>query len=138
MTQPSVSVVIPSHMRPILVHRAAVSALAQTLQDLEVIVVLDGADPLDDEGFAQVQDPRLRVISLPQPVGGSEARNIGVRAARADWIAFLDDDDEWMPSKLAKQMSVVRACTHQYPIVATALIARSPLADFRWPRRAPR
>jgi glycosyltransferase involved in cell wall biosynthesis len=60
-----------------------------------------------------------------------------VKAARADWVALLDDDDEWMPNKLARQMRVASASTYQYPIVATAVIARSPLADFRWPRKLP-
>lgn len=137
MTQPTVSVIIPSHRRPQLVRRAALSALAQTLADVEVIVVLDGGAPADSEGLAQIRDPRLRVISVPETVGGSEARNIGVRAARSDWIALLDDDDEWMPDKLTRQLRVAAASTYQSPIVATALIARSPLADFRWPRKRP-
>jgi glycosyltransferase involved in cell wall biosynthesis len=137
MKQSSVSVVIPSHERPALLRRAVASVLAQTLSDLDVIVVLDGADPESEACLALVRDPRLQVISVADPVGGSEARNIGVRAARAEWVALLDDDDEWMPDKLAKQMAVARSSVHPYPIVATALIARSPLADFRWPRKTP-
>jgi len=137
VTKPAISVVIPSHQRPAVLPRSVASALAQTFSNLEVIVVLDGRDPASEVALAQIQDPRLRVISVAEAVGGSEARNIGVRAARADWVAFLDDDDEWMPEKLAKQMVVARSSTYQYPLVATALIARSPFADFRWPRKLP-
>jgi glycosyltransferase involved in cell wall biosynthesis len=137
MTQPIVSVVIPSHKRPAVVQRAVASVLAQTLPDFEVIVVLDGADPESELALAQIRDSRLRVIVVPEAVGGSEARNIGIRAAHAEWVALLDDDDEWMPEKLARQVVVARASTHKYPIVATALIARSPLADFHWPRKTP-
>jgi glycosyltransferase involved in cell wall biosynthesis len=135
--QPRVSVVIPSHKRGALVQRAVASVLAQTFVDFEVIVVLDGADPASQAALAQVSDARLRVISVAEAVGGSEARNIGIRAARAKWLALLDDDDEWMPEKLSKQLAVAETSAHEYPIVATALIARSPLADFRWPRRTP-
>jgi glycosyltransferase involved in cell wall biosynthesis len=104
-----------------------------------VIVVIDGADPASVAAMGQMQanDPRVRVIPVAEPVGGSEARNIGVRAAGAPWLALLDDDDEWMTDKLAKQMLVARASTYEFPIVATALIARSPVADFRWPRKMP-
>ena len=134
---PRVSVVIPSHKRPALAQRAVASVLAQTFSDLEVIVVIDGADPASVAAMAQISDPRLKVIPVQEPVGGSEARNIGVRAARAEWLALLDDDDEWMADKLTKQMLVAQASHYQFPIIATALIARSPLADFRWPRRMP-
>ncbi len=137
ISRPRVSVVIPSHKRAALAQRAVASVLAQTFSDLEVIVVLDGADPASEALLGQVSDPRLKVIPVAEAVGGSEARNIGIRAARAEWLALLDDDDEWMTDKLAKQMAVAEASKHQYPVVATALIARSPLADFRWPRKAP-
>ncbi|HUA15096.1 MAG TPA: glycosyltransferase family 2 protein [Verrucomicrobiae bacterium] len=137
MKQPAISVVIPSHKRAAMVQRAVASVLAQTVPDLEIIVVLDGADPASEAALAQVEDPRLRVIPVAEAVGGSEARNIGIRAARAEWLALLDDDDEWMPDKLAKQIAVAEASKQAFPIVATALIARSPLADFRWPRKTP-
>ena len=50
------------------------------------------------------QDPRLHVLALPKSVGGSDARNRGVDAAAGEWIAFLDDDDEWFPGKLQAQL----------------------------------
>ena len=53
------------------------------------------------------QDERLRVIALAVSVGGSDARNRGVDAASGEWIAFLDDDDEWLPGKLQAQLDAV-------------------------------
>jgi len=135
--QPAVSVVIPTRNRPSLVRRAVQSALNQTFSDIEVIVVIDGTDSVTSDALRRVTDTRLTTVGLAEQVGGSEARNIGVRAARAEWVALLDDDDEWMPEKLMKQIAVARSSVHPYPIVATALIARSPLADFRWPRKTP-
>jgi glycosyltransferase involved in cell wall biosynthesis len=138
MTAPLISVVIPSHRRPALVQRAVRSVLAQTFADLEVIVVLDGADPESEARLKAVDDARLQVISVPEPVGGSTARNIGVRAARAGWIALLDDDDEWFPQKLEKQIAIGQSSRYQYPIVASSVIARTPSADLCWPKKPPR
>ena len=136
--QPIVSVVIPTRNRPAVVQRAIHSALNQTMAEIEVIVVIDGPDTATQDALAQIEDGRLRVIALPETVGGSEARNTGARAAVANWVALLDDDDEWMCEKLVKQLKVGKASPYQFPIVATALIGRSPRADFRWPTNLPR
>ena len=67
--------------------------------DVEAIVVIDGPDAASQHALARIGDARLRVIALPESVGGSEARNIGARAAASRWIALLDDDDEWLLNK---------------------------------------
>lgn len=105
---PLVSVVIPTRGRPELLRRAIASAFAQTYQNLEVVVVVDGPDVQTEEALRALKDERIRAQILPQNVGGAEARNIGVRASRGQWIAFLDDDDEWLPKKLEKQMAAAR------------------------------
>jgi len=133
-----ISVVIPTRNRPDLVQRAVRSVLNQTFSDFEIIVVIDGADWQTSQALREIGDPRLRTVELEQTVGGSEARNTGVRAARGEWLALLDDDDEWMSDKLTKQIEVAERSRYRYPIVATALIARSPRADFLWPRKPPR
>ncbi|MGA2834477.1 MAG: glycosyltransferase [Terracidiphilus sp.] len=102
--KPLVSAVIPTRNRPLLVLRAVQSALRQTYANLEVIVVIDGSDPATVASLGSIADPRLRIVALQENVRGSEARNIGVRNARGEWIAFLDDDDEWLPEKTEKQM----------------------------------
>lgn len=138
---PQVSVVIPTCDRPVLLQRAIASALAQTLSAIEVIVVINGADQgteaaIADCGADWVSDPRLRVMRIAE-AGASHARNAGVQAAIAPWVALLDDDDSWMPTKLAQQLAVAEASVVQWPIVATQLIARTPKGDFLRPRRLP-
>ena len=111
----------PSRNRPGLVVRAAVSALEQSFRGLEVIVVIDGPDPATFRALSEINDPRLHVIALEESVGGAEARNVGARAARGQWIALLDDDDEWLPPKIEKQLAGPRpaawasACCFQVP-----------------------
>jgi glycosyltransferase involved in cell wall biosynthesis len=134
---PQVSVVIPTLLRHALVTRAVRSALAQTLEDIEVIVVIDGPDEPTRAALAAITDPRLRVIPLPQQGGAPNARNAGVRAARASWTALLDDDDEWLPDKLAVQLDLARQAKGAMPIVSSRLINRTPRAELVMPRRLP-
>ena len=88
-----ISVVIPTRRRPELLLRAIESVLRQTYDQMEILVVIDGPDEATREALRGVQDSRLRVIALPESVGGSDARNTGVQNAKGEWIAFLDDDD---------------------------------------------
>ncbi|HEY7173441.1 MAG TPA: glycosyltransferase family 2 protein, partial [Micromonosporaceae bacterium] len=134
---PEISVVIPTFDRPALVMRAVRSVLAQTLDDIEVVVVVDGPDDATHSALATVADPRLRVVMLPDQGGAPNARNVGVREARAPWTAFLDDDDEWLPGKLATQFDLAKTAHVPMPIVACRLINRTPRAEFAMPRRLP-
>jgi glycosyltransferase involved in cell wall biosynthesis len=134
----SVSAVIPTHGRPELVVRAVRSALAQTYRDVEAVVVIDGADPATEKTLGQLGDKRLKVIALPDSVGAAQARNIGAESARGDWIAFLDDDDEWVPEKTQLQMERATASTFRYPIVSCQLWARTSQYQLIWPRTEPR
>jgi glycosyltransferase involved in cell wall biosynthesis len=134
---PDVSVVIPTFSRPELVTRAVRSALAQTVHDIEVIVVIDGPDDATRAALATITDARLRVVALPQRGGAPNARNVGVREARAPWTALLDDDDEWLPHKLAVQLDLANGARVPMPIVGSRLINRTPRAEFVMPRRLP-
>ncbi|MBC1239481.1 MULTISPECIES: glycosyltransferase family 2 protein [Nostoc] len=135
--QPIVSVVIPTRNRPQIVVRGAKSALSQTLQSIEVIVIVDGPDRQTVDALSQIGDPRLRVIELPQNIGPSGARNTGVREAKGTWIAFLDDDDQWLPQKLERQLELATSSTYEFPVVASRFISRTPKGDFICPRRLP-
>lgn len=104
---PRVTAVIPTFGRPQLVCRAVRSALAQTMTDHEIIVVIDGDDPATREALATIGDPRLRWISHDGKRGAGQARDTGAEAAAGEWVAFLDDDDEWLPEKLERQLAVV-------------------------------
>lgn len=94
MSNPQLSIIIPTHNRPHLLPLAVQSALNQTYQDLEVIVV----DDASSEQANLPDDPRLRVIRLEQGVGGAGARNVGTQAARGRWVTYLDDDDCLLPN----------------------------------------
>lgn len=106
---PRVSAIITTLRRPDMVARAIESVLQQTFTDFELLVVVDGPDEATLEALSQIHDARMRVIALRDNVGLGEARNAGIRESRAEWVAFLDDDDEWFPKKLATQMAAVEA-----------------------------
>jgi glycosyltransferase involved in cell wall biosynthesis len=103
---PKVSVVIPTYNRATTVPRAIESVLAQTVTDLEVIVVDDGSS--DDTGKVLGQRFGDRIRYYPQVnQGASVARNRGVEQARGEWIAFLDSDDLWEKEKLEWQFKAL-------------------------------
>ncbi len=134
---PLVTVIIPTYQRPALLLRAVRSALAQTLSQLEIIVILDGPDPASEEALKTINDPRLRLLPLPARVGGSETRNTGVQNARGQWIAFLDDDDEWLEHKIELQLALARRAVCEHFLVTCRVLAKTPHADYEWPRRLP-
>ena len=134
---PLVTAVIPTHNRPTLVKRAVHSALNQTYRNIEVVVVVDGPDACTRKELAAISDSRLRVIELSRRVGGSDARNHGMHSARGEWIALLDDDDEWLPEKTEVQMSLARGSSFRYAIVSSRLFLRSSQCDVVLPRALP-
>jgi glycosyltransferase involved in cell wall biosynthesis len=134
---PNVSVVIPTRGRPELVTRAVRSVLTQTVDDIEVLVVVDGPDEATAAALTALGDDRLRVVQLPESGGAPNARNTGVREAQAPWTALLDDDDEWLPGKLAAQLELAKSAKVTMPIVASRLINRTPRAEWVMPRRLP-
>jgi glycosyltransferase involved in cell wall biosynthesis len=132
-----VSVIIPSLNRPQLVSQAVKSALAQTIKLIEVIVVIDGPDRSTIDALKLIIDPRMIVMELPANIGPAGARNTGVKAATGTWIAFLDDDDQWLPLKLERQLEVAHRSVHGSPIVSSRFIAHTSNGEFVWPTRLP-
>jgi glycosyltransferase involved in cell wall biosynthesis len=130
-----VSVVIPTRNRPELVANAVASVLEQDFKNLEVIVVIDGEDPQTREALDIFCDARLHVISLTVNIGGAEARNVGVRAAYGEWVAFLDDDDEWLVHKLSRQMEAVRKATALWPVISSRMMVKTTECEFIRPLR---
>ncbi len=100
-TTPLFTVLIPAHDAGATIARAVTGALAQSVQDIEVIVVNDGSS--DDTGSIVRGFTDERVVLVEQAASGSPAgaRNAGLRVARGEFIAFLDADDAWYPEKLA-------------------------------------
>jgi len=107
MSGPLVSVIVPTHNRPALLRRAVTSALAQTWDRIEVVVVDDGSTDATPEVTAELLagDRRVRSLRNDTPAGGSAARNLGLDAAAGDVVALLDDDDEWLPAKVERQLA---------------------------------
>jgi glycosyltransferase involved in cell wall biosynthesis len=97
--RPFVSVVIPSHNRPELVRGAVASVLAQP-ETSEVIVVDDGSTP-PVAASGPLAEHTVKVVRNESPLGPSRARNRGLDLATGDFVGFLDDDDRWLPGKLA-------------------------------------
>ncbi len=107
ITIPRVSVVIPTYNRARLLPEAVRSALSQTEQLIEVLVVDDGSTDSTPEAMAALlEDPRLRYLRQANR-GRSAARNRGAREAQADWLAFLDSDDVLEPDALEAHLAVV-------------------------------
>jgi glycosyltransferase involved in cell wall biosynthesis len=133
-----VSAVIPTRNRPDLVCRAVRSVLAQTIADVEAVVVVDGPDEATVSALREFNDPRVRCIALQQNVGGSEARNIGIREASGVWIALLDDDDEWLPDKIAAQLELAQKLADPQAVIVSQYFEQTDTARLIQPRALPR
>ncbi len=101
---PEVSVVVTTHDRWPVVLDAVHCALDQQDVDVEVIVVDDGSSDATPALLPTLERDGLRVLRRDRAGGPSAARNLGLRAARGRWVAFLDDDDIWAPTKLRRQL----------------------------------
>ncbi len=102
---PKVSAIITTHNRISLLPRAINSVLNQTYDNIELIIISDGSTDGTDEFMQKYNDKsNIKFISYYPAKGGNYARNRGILEARGDFIAFLDDDDEWLPEKITKQV----------------------------------
>ena len=106
---PKVSVIIPTHNRAALLPRAVDSVLAQTYDDFELLIVDDCSTDDTPAVIAGFADPRVRAFRHDASRGASAARNTGIGEARGEYLAFLDDDDEWRPAKLEGQVQLLDA-----------------------------
>ena len=103
---PKVSVIIPTYNRADLLPRAVNSVLSQTFADYEVIIIDDHSPDNTQDVIAAFSDPRIRSIRHRTNRRQSAAINTGIASARGEYIAFLDDDDEWLPNKLEGQVAL--------------------------------
>ena len=114
---PRVSVVIPTHNRAELLPRAVASVLAQTWTDFELLIVDDRSTDETPGVIARCADRRIRSFRHARNSGQSKALNTGIEHARGDYVAFLDDDDEWLPGKLAAQVALLDAAPPEVGLV---------------------
>jgi glycosyltransferase involved in cell wall biosynthesis len=128
---PEVSVIIPLYNKGPYIARAINSVLNQTFKDIELVIVDDGSTDNGANIVMGYKDPRIRLIQQENR-GASRARNRGAEETTTDFIAFLDADDEWMPSHL----DVILKLKERYPeagMYTTACKVCLPNGDIRLP-----
>ena len=103
-----VSIIMPSWNTERFLGDAIRCVLAQTYGNWELLIVDDCSEDRTEEVVREFSDPRIRFYVMPEHGGAAEARNLGLREARGEWIAFLDSDDLWMPEKLEKQIAFMK------------------------------
>jgi glycosyltransferase involved in cell wall biosynthesis len=106
--KPDVSVVIPTHNRLRFLKRSLGTVLSQSDVSLEAVVVDDGSEDETAGHVTGISDERVRLVRHDISRGVAAARNSGLQQARADWVAFLDDDDLWAPDKLTAQLGAAQ------------------------------
>lgn len=111
MSSPDISVVITTYERSDYVKRAIQSVLKQTIKPIEIIVVEDGGFTDLSGWLSELNEPAIRYIRHEKNCGLSAARNTGFRASAGLLIAYIDDDDEWLPTRLEEQVSLYQSLT---------------------------
>jgi len=114
---PTVSVVIPTYKRRKKLVRAVNSVINQTYEDINIYVVND--DPTEDVSDVLPNSNSINYIHHDENRGAPVARNNGIRASQSQYIAFLDDDDAWKPTKISKQMGRFEELDDSYGLVYT-------------------
>jgi len=104
-----------------LLTRAIDSVLEQTLNDFELMVVNDHSTDDTESAVKRIDDARVLYLVNERTKGSAGARNTGVAKAKAEWIAFLDDDDYWLPEKLEKQYRKIKEANSELGLVYTLL-----------------
>lgn len=124
---PSVSVVLPTYNRLRTLPRAVASVLEQDYADLELIVVDDAGNDGSERWLAELaaREPRVRVLRHERNGGVSRARNTGIAAARGEFVAFQDSDDEWLPGRMRTMMACFERQATDVGAVAGALLRYS-------------
>jgi hypothetical protein len=131
---PQVSVVLPTFDRMRTLPRAVASVLAQDMADFELIVVDDGSTDDTAAWLASQRDPRVRSIAPGRNQGVSTARNLGLAAAQAPIVAFLDSDDVYWPNRLSVPLKVFAA---EPDVVFTLSSAQKQIRDGHHIARLP-
>lgn len=137
----TVSAIVNTKSRPIEVIRAIQSVLDQTYPDVDILVVVDGPEPYIEQILrnfqASLSSRSFQIIISPTNVGLAEARNLGVRSSTSRYVAFLDDDDEWLPQKIEAQVLLAETFEAQRLFVACRFTERTGTLEKIWPETLP-
>lgn len=101
-----ISIVIPTHNRVNLLEKAVNSVINQNYNNFEIIIVDDASTDDTETRIKRFCSDKITYIRVDKSKGGNYARNLGIEKSKGQYIAFLDDDDEWMPTKLQEQMLI--------------------------------
>ena len=134
---PQVSVIIPTHNRAETVRAAITSVLSQSFQDFEIIVVDDASVDHTASVVQGFDDPRIRYLRNAANKGEGGSRNKGLLNAQGDFIAFLDDDDEWLPEKLKLQVDLLERSSSNVGGVYTGFFKIDKISGRQWARVCP-
>ena len=108
MITPFFSVVIPTYNRSELLKEAVHSIMDQSFEDFELLIVDDHSTDDTKNVVASFKDSRIKYIVNDRTKGGAGTRNAGIFRAKGHWVAFLDDDDVWLPNKLELQYKKIQ------------------------------
>lgn len=114
---PNVSVIIGTRNRAKLLHRAVISVLDQTYQDFECIIIDGGSTDNTPDVVKQFKDKRIIYIRQEMDEGRASSLNFAIKHSRGSLITFLDDDDEYLPSKLEKQVLLLKSLPKKVGLV---------------------
>lgn len=117
--EPKVSIIIPLYNREKLIKRAIESVLVQSFTDFELIIVDDCSSDESAKVVHGINDERIIYIKHECNKGANAARNTAIKLARGKYIAFQDSDDEWLPNKLEKQMTIIENSSNKVGCVYT-------------------
>lgn len=117
-----VSVVVPTRQRPELLARAVASIVGQRFDgEIEVLVVFDQEDPVAPD-VEEAERRAIRVLRNDRSPGLAGARNTGILAANGSFVAHCDDDDEWLPDKLASQLGAISGSEADVVVTGTTIV----------------
>lgn len=130
-----ISIIIPTYKRPYYLNRAIQSVLSQTYQDFEIITIIDGEDQESLNLLKNLEDKygseKIKYNMNVKKIGGNNCRNQGFNLSEGDYIALMDDDDEWIETKLEKQMGVLEKMDDKYVLNFTSCFIYKNLEELK-------
>lgn len=130
--KPTVSVILPTYNRAHLIGRSIQSVLDQTYKDFEIVVVDDGSSDNTKEVIDSFSDMRIKYVRQQENRGASAVRNIGIKLAKGDYIAFQDSDDEWFSNKLEKQMEAFENVSSEVGVIYTDMLRINNKGEIKY------
>ena len=134
---PKVSVIIPTHNRAEFLRAAIRSVLDQTFQDFEIIVIDDASKDHTPDIVSGFADERIKYLRNPVNKGEGGSRNVGLIKASGEFIALLDDDDEWLPDKLKLQVNLLKSSPSRVGAVYTGYYRIDKTTGKQWDQNIP-